>query len=185
MRIFASNYGMSASKLEKFSVKKPIVLLGMMGAGKTSVGKTLADLVSIPFYDSDAEIESATGLGIPQIFAERGEPAFRSLERETVMRLLNECTCVLSLGGGAFINAETRAEIKKKAVSVWLKVDRSVLLRRVSHQGNRPLLQGNAKENLERLLSEREPIYAQADVTVVCDDSPILENARRILAALS
>ncbi|MDD4617175.1 MAG: shikimate kinase [Alphaproteobacteria bacterium] len=177
---------MSTSNLENFSLKKSIALLGMMGAGKTSVGRALANIVSIPFYDSDAEIEKAMGLSIPRIFAERGEPEFRRIERETVAHLLDERLCVLSLGGGAFIDAQTREEIRKKAISIWLKVDRDILLKRVMYQGNRPLLAGNnPKEKLDLILRQREPIYAQADVTVLLDDAPVYENAHKILAALS
>jgi shikimate kinase len=171
--------------LENFSLKQPIALLGMMGAGKTSVGRALADLLSIPFFDSDREIEASTGSSVSEIFATRGEPEFRRLELQTVARLLNGGACVLSLGGGAFMAAETREAIKANAISVWLQVDRELLFQRLQHDTTRPLLKGgDAKQKLERLLSEREPVYATADLVIPCDGRPVAENARHVLDAI-
>ncbi|MDD3371916.1 MAG: shikimate kinase [Alphaproteobacteria bacterium] len=176
---------MSASKLGKKSIGRPIVLLGMMGAGKTSVGQALAGLLSVPFFDSDTEIEAAAGCSVSQIFADYGETEFRRLEKQVIARLLDGGPCVLSLGGGAFMTEETKARVKEKALSVWLKVDRKILLERVTRNDSRPLLRGSdQKEKLERLLTEREPVYAQADLTVSCDDRPVPENAQTLLAAI-
>jgi shikimate kinase len=175
---------MNKSILEKFSPKRPIVLIGMMGAGKTSVGRALANLMSVPFFDSDAEIESAAGCSVAQIFSDYGEAEFRRMEREVTARLLERDSCLLSLGGGAFMDEQTRARIKQKAFSVWLRVEPEILLKRVLRHGNRPLLKGAPKQKLEQLLSEREPIYAGADLVAFCDDRPVGENARQIMLAI-
>lgn len=186
MAIFvAGNYGMNKSKDEKFSLTRAVALIGMMGAGKTSVGRALAELVGAPFYDADVEIEAAAGCSIPDIFARYGEAEFRRLERQVVGRLLGASCCVLSLGGGAFMDAQTRARIQDNALSLWIKVEPAVLLQRVSRNANRPLLQGgDVREKLTRLLAERGPVYAQADLTVCCPDAPVFENARRLRDAL-
>ena len=157
----------------------------MMGAGKSSVGRALAALLSVPYADADAEIESAARCSVAQIFADYGEAEFRRMERQVIARLLNAGMCVLSLGGGAFIDSETRARVKEKALSVWIKVDRTLLLTRVLRYGNRPLLKdGDPKEKLEKILNEREPIYAEADLTILCDDRPVAHNARQIAEAV-
>jgi shikimate kinase len=181
----AADYGMKRSILNTFSLTKPVVLIGMMGAGKTSVGRALADLLSVPFFDSDAEIEAAAGCSVAQIFADYGEDEFRRLERQVTIRLLGGDVCVLSLGGGAFVDDETRERVKKTAFSVWIKVDRDILLKRVAHHGHRPLLKGGSpKERLEKILAERESVYAEADLTVFCDDRPVLQNAYTIMTAI-
>jgi len=180
-----ANYGMNKSKVKKISLSRPIALIGMMGAGKTSTGRVLAELLDIPFYDSDAEIVALAGCSIDRIFSERGEAEFRRMERATIGRLLDRSACVLSLGGGAFMNAQTRDEIKKKAFSVWLKVNKDTLFKRIKKSGLRPLLKcDNPQKKFEQLLSEREPIYAEADLAVLCDDRPILENAQQIMVAI-
>ena len=176
---------MNKSILEKISSQHPIVLIGMMGAGKTSIGRALADLMSVPFFDSDAEIESAAGCSVAQIFSDYGEAEFRRMEQEVTARLLERDSCLLSLGGGAFMDEQTRARIKQRAFSVWLRVEPEILLKRVLRHGNRPLLKGDApKQKLEQLLSEREPIYAGADLIAFCDDRPVGENARQIMLAI-
>jgi len=148
--------------------RRSIVLVGMMGVGKSSVGRRLAGRLSIPFVDADAEIEKAAGMSIADIFARNGEPYFRSGEARVIARLLESGPQVLATGGGAFMNANTRALIKVKGISIWLHAEFDVLLRRTSkRRGDRPLLQtDDPAETLRRLLAEREPTYAQADLTV-------------------
>ena len=176
---------MSKSNPENFSLSRPLVLIGMMGAGKTSVGRALADLLDIPFFDADTEIEAAARCSVAQIFADYGEAEFRRMEQQVIARLLQGGMCVLSVGGGAFMNEQTRARIKELALSLWLKVDREILLKRVLRNGNRPLLKGdNPKEKFERILNEREPVYALADLTVLCDDRPVMQTAKRVHEAL-
>jgi shikimate kinase len=151
---------------------RSIVLIGMMGVGKSSIGRRLAGRLGIPFVDADAEIEKAAGMSIADIFAHRGEADFRSGEARVIARLLEGGPQVLAAGGGAFMNAATREAIRAKGVSIWLKADLDVLLRRISKRRNeRPLLQtGDPEETLRALLIEREPIYAQADLTVYSRD---------------
>lgn len=147
--------------------RRPIVLVGMMGAGKTSIGKRLATALGLPFCDADAEIERAANATIPEIFERHGEAFFRDGERRVIVRLLSEGPRVLATGGGAYMNPETRAAIQKQAISVWLNADFEVLLARVRRRSNRPLLQGPDPEGtLRRLIAERYPIYAQADIHV-------------------
>jgi shikimate kinase len=148
--------------------QRSIVLVGMMGVGKSSVGRRLTARLSIPFVDADAEIEKAADMSIADIFARHGEAYFRRGEARVIARLLEGGPQVLAAGGGAFMNADTRALIKAKAVSIWLHAEFDVLLRRTSKRRNeRPLLQtADPAETLRQLLIEREPIYAQADLTV-------------------
>lgn len=151
----------------------PIVLVGLMGAGKTSVGKRLAVRVAVPFRDADEEIEKAAGCSIKDIFALYGEPAFRDGERKVIARLLSEGPQVLATGGGAYMDAETRACVRARAVSVWLKADVEELYRRVCRHTHRPLLnQGDPRETLQRLMNVRYPIYAEADVHVETGSEP-------------
>jgi shikimate kinase len=164
---------------------KTLVLVGMMGAGKTSVGKRLAGVLSVPFKDADAEIEIAAGCTINEIFERYGEPAFRAGEGKVIARLLSEPPHVLATGGGAFMDTETRARIKEKAISIWLKAHVDLLMERVMRKDTRPLLRNtDSRAALERLLAEREPIYSQADITVESDDGPHDVVVRRILSAL-
>jgi len=177
-----ANYGMNKSKAEVFSFDRPIVLIGMMGAGKTSIGRALAELTGLGYKDSDAEIEIAAGCRVSDIFERYGESEFRRMERKVIERLLYGGACVLSLGGGAFINDETRQKVKEKAISIWIRVDRELLFGRVTRHGDRPLLKGgDAREKLWSILDAREPIYAQADLVVDCDDSPVAQNAKHVL----
>ena len=147
---------------------RSIVLVGMMGVGKSSIGRRLATRLGIPFVDADTEVEKAAGMSITDIFAHRGEADFRSGEARVIARLLDGGPQVLAAGGGAFMNEGTREAICGKGVSVWLKADLDVLLRRISKRRNeRPLLQtGDPEATLRALLIEREPTYAQADLTV-------------------
>ncbi|HEY4031471.1 MAG TPA: shikimate kinase [Caulobacteraceae bacterium] len=165
---------------------RTLVLVGMMGAGKSSVGKRLAQALDLPFKDADEEIECAAGLSIPDIFSLRGEAEFREGERRVIARLLDEPVHVLATGGGAFVNAETRALVKQKgAVSIWLKADPEVLARRVGRKDNRPLLRGkDPRVALAELLAVREPAYSQADFTIESNDGPHQHTVDAILAAL-
>lgn len=153
--------------------ERPIALVGMMGAGKTTVGRRLATRLQRHFIDSDAEIEKAAGMSITDIFASHGEADFRAGETRVIARILKEPGLVLGTGGGAFINEDTRALIKSEAVTVWLKADFELLFTRVSRKSNRPLLQTeNPRETLKKLIEDRSPIYAEADVTVISRDVP-------------
>jgi len=164
---------------------KTLVLVGMMGAGKTSVGRRLANGLGVPFRDADAEIELAAGCTINEIFERFGEPAFRDGERKVIARLLLEAPHVLATGGGAFIDPETRARVKQDAVSIWLRARLDLLVERVLRKETRPLLRNtDSRATLERLLKEREPVYAQADIIIESDEGPHEAVVKRILAAL-
>lgn len=164
---------------------RPIVLVGMMGAGKTTVGRRLAVRLGRQFIDSDEEIEKAAGMSIEDIFAARGEADFRAGEVRVIARLLKEPDIVLGTGGGAFVNPETRAMVKQTAVSVWIKADFELLFARVSRRSNRPLLKtANPRETLMKLIEARYPIYAEADVTVVSRDVPQDQVASDVLDAV-
>ncbi len=165
--------------------KRTIALVGLMGAGKSSIGRRLANALNLPFVDADEEVEKAAGRSIPDIFEELGEAAFRDGERRVIARLLDDPPHVLATGGGAFMNPATRELIKQKAVSVWLKADMEVLLRRVERRNDRPLLRdGDPREVLERLAGERYPIYALADVTVESGEAAHQATVDAILQAL-
>jgi len=151
---------------------KTIVLVGLMGVGKSSVGRRLAAALDLPFRDADNEVEAAAGRSIPEIFAEMGEPAFRDGERRVIARLLDEPAHVLATGGGAFVNAETRALIKSKAVAVWLKADLELLARRVGRKEGRPLLKGRDPMAVLREHAQlRYPAYGEAHLTVETGDT--------------
>ena len=153
--------------------RRSIVLVGMMGAGKSSVGRRLAQHIDLPFLDADAEIETAAGMTIPEIFETHGEAYFRAGEARVLARLLDDGPRVLATGGGAWMNADTRARIKATAVSVWLKAEVDVLLRRVRKRGGRPLLASPDPEaTLRALVAARYPTYGLADLTVVSRDAP-------------
>jgi shikimate kinase len=166
-------------------LEKTLVLVGMMGAGKTSVGRRLASTLGVPFRDADVEIEAAAGCTINEIFERFGEPAFRSGERKVIARLLSDPPHVLAAGGGAFIDAETRERIRERGVSIWLRAPLDLLIQRVLRKDTRPLLRNtDSRATLERLLRDREPIYAQADIVVESDEGPHDVVVRRIVAAL-
>ena len=147
---------------------RSIVFVGMMGSGKTAIGKLVASSLDLPFFGSDHEIVAAANLDIPEIFERHGEPYFRAGEERVIQRLLAEGPAVISLGGGAFISQQTRNEIKQKAISVWLTADLDLLLARVMRRpGTRPLLQtADPRSTLSALKEKREPIYALADLHV-------------------
>jgi shikimate kinase len=165
---------------------RPVVLIGLMGAGKSSVGARLADILGVEFRDSDAEIEAAAAMTVPEIFERYGEPHFRDGERRVIARLLAGRPLVLATGGGAFMNAETRALIRRVAVSVWLRASLDLLIARTAGRTHRPLLnRGDPREVLAGLIAERYPVYAEAAVTVESQPGLTHEQmAHRIVAAL-
>ena len=164
---------------------RTIVLIGLMGAGKSCVGRKLAARIGRPFLDADAEIEQAAGCSISEIFARMGEAAFREGERRVMARLLDGQPVVLASGGGAFIDPDTRRLIADKAVSVWLRADLDLLVKRTAGRDHRPLLkQGDPREILQGLIDTRYPIYAQADLIVDTLDQPADITVDRVLAAL-
>lgn len=144
-----------------------VVLVGLMGAGKSCIGRRLAQRLNVPFVDADAEIEQAAGCSIAEIFEKYGEPAFRDGERRVMSRLLQGPPTILAAGGGAFMDPETRLLIREHAVSVWLRADLDTLAARTKGRGHRPLLNsGDARETLAKLMEVRYPVYAEADITV-------------------
>ena len=152
---------------------RSIVMVGLMGCGKSAVGRRLAARLGLPFVDADEEIEKAAGQTIADIFAEHGEPYFREGERKVLARLMRSGPQVLATGGGAFMNAETRAAIAERGVSVWLRAELPLLLRRVAKRNNRPLLKdGDPEVVMQKLMDARYPVYAQADITVESRDVP-------------
>jgi shikimate kinase len=146
---------------------RSIVMVGLMGCGKSSVGRRLASRLELNFVDADDEIEASAGKTIPEIFADHGEAYFRDGERKVIRRLLEGGPRVLATGGGAYMNAETRANIKRVAISVWLKAELPVLMRRVMKRDNRPLIKaGNPEEIMRNLMQVRYPVYAEADIVI-------------------
>jgi shikimate kinase len=173
-------------RLNASDLDRPIVMVGMMGAGKSAIGRRLAHRLGVPFVDADAEIESAAGATIAEIFEKHGEAAFRDGERRVIARLLEGPIGVLATGGGAFMDAETRARIRSRAVTVWLKADLDTLVERVSRRGHRPLLKnGDPREILARLISLRDPVYAEADITVETGHAPAAATVDRVIEALA
>ena len=165
---------------------KSVVLVGLMGAGKTCIGKRLARKLGMDFVDADEEIEEAADRTVSEIFAEFGEQAFRDGERRVIARLLSERPRVIATGGGAFMDAETRANARRSGVSVWLKADIDVLLQRVSRRNNRPLLEGGDKRRkLEELIVLRYPTYSEADLTVDTGNESPDSTVKKVCDALS
>jgi len=164
---------------------RSVVLIGLMGAGKTSIGRRLAARLGLPFRDADAEIELAAGRTIPELFARFGEPEFRDGERRVIRRLLAGDPIVLATGGGAFMDRTTRAAVRESSVSVWLRCKLPTLVRRVSSRSNRPLLaNGDPAEILAGLMEQRHPVYAEADMVIDCGDEPPDMTTGRVMAAL-
>jgi shikimate kinase len=165
---------------------RSVVLVGMMGAGKSSIGRRMALRLGIPFVDADAEIEKAAGMTITDIFATRGEPDFRAGEARVIARLLDGGPQVLATGGGAFMNPDTRALIADKGISVWLKAEFDVLMRRIRRRHDRPLLKtDDPAGTLRQLMSDRYPVYAQADVTINSREVPHDRIVEEIMDALA
>ena len=150
---------------------RSIVLVGMMGAGKSTIGRRLSARLGMPFLDADTEIEAAAGMSIPDIFETHGEPHFRDGEARVIARLLDGGPVVLATGGGAFMREETRNRIAEKAVSIWLKADADVIMKRVKRRADRPLLQtADPAATIGRLIEERHPVYELADITIASRD---------------
>jgi len=165
--------------------KRLIVLVGMMGAGKSTIGRRLAARLNLPFVDADTEIEVAAGMTIPEIFEMHGEPHFRDGEARVIARLLDGGPAVLATGGGSFMREETRRRIAEKAVSIWLKADPDIIMRRVRRRADRPLLQtADPVATINRLLGEREPVYQHADLTIGSRDVPHDKIVEECIAAL-
>ncbi len=164
---------------------RPIVFVGLMGAGKTAIGRRVAAELGVPFNDSDHEIESASRMTIPELFERYGEPEFRALEQRVIVRLLTGGTRILATGGGAYMNDETRRAIADHALSVWLKADLDTLMGRVARKQNRPLLKtGNPRATMETLMATRYPVYANADIVVRTRDEKREVIADEVIAAI-
>lgn len=152
---------------------RSLVLVGMMGAGKSSIGRKLAQRLNLPFVDADSEIESAAGMSISEIFAKHGESYFRAGEARVIARLLDGGPQVLATGGGAFMHPQSREAIRAKGISIWLKADFDVLMKRIRRRNDRPMLKtDDPGETLRRLMRERDPVYGEADVIVNSRDVP-------------
>ena len=165
---------------------RSIVMVGLMGAGKTSIGRRLAQKLHVPFVDSDVEIEKAANETIVEIFARDGEAGFRAGERRVIARLLDGPVQVLATGGGAFMDLSTRARIRERGLSVWLRADLETLLERTSRRPHRPLLnQGDPRETLKRLIETRYPVYAEADITVDSLAGPAEATVHKLMEALA
>ncbi|MEM9765325.1 MAG: shikimate kinase [Pseudomonadota bacterium] len=163
-----------------------MVLVGLMGAGKSTTGRRLANRLGVPFADADDEIEEAAGMSIADIFEVYGEAEFREGERKVMARLLDSGPSVLATGGGAFMNDATRALVKEQGTSVWLRADLETHVRRTALRNTRPILQrGNPKEILRKLMADRDPVYAQADLIVESRDGPHADTVGGILRALA
>jgi len=176
----------TTAQAQGFAPRRTIVLVGLMGAGKTKIGRRLATRLNLPFFDSDIEIEAAAGETIEEIFRNRGEGVFRDGERRVIARLLTQPIHVLATGGGAFMDPATRALIYRRGVSVWLRADLDVLAARVARRNNRPLLQQrDARTVLAELIERRHPIYAEADVTIDSGEGPLELTTARVIAALA
>lgn len=175
-----------AARPRRFKPQRTIVLVGLMGAGKTKVGRRLAARLNLPFFDSDSEIEAAAGETIEEIFRNRGEAMFRDGERRVIARLLSQPAHVLATGGGAFMDPATQEAIARRGVSVWLRADLDVLLARVSRRNNRPLLQErDPRAVLAALIDRRSPTYATADLVVDSGKGPAEQTVTRVIAALA
>lgn len=187
MKQTASNFTAINPSQLSFRPPKTIVLVGLMGAGKTSIGRRLAKRLEVDFFDSDHEVELAAGCPIKDIFNVYGEDAFRNGECRVISRLLDQTVHVLATGGGSFMNENSRNAIKEKAISVWLKADLDTLVARVSRRTDRPFLEdaANHRETLEQLINERYPLYSQADVIVETLDEPTNTTVDRVILALA
>jgi shikimate kinase len=175
-----------ALALRRFVPCRSVVLVGLMGAGKTKIGRRLAVRLGLPFFDSDQEIEAAAGETIPEIFANRGERTFRDGERRVIGRLLAQPVHILATGGGAFMDPATRAAIRRRGVSLWLRADLDVLVQRVSRRTDRPLLNaGDPREILAQLIDRRHPVYGEADLVIDSGDGSAEATVSRAIAALA
>src|SRR5882757_8344490 len=167
------------------SLPRTVALVGLMGAGKSAIGKRLAVRLGLPFVDADTEIERAAGCSIAEFFERHGEAAFRAGERRVIARLLDDPVHILSTGGGAYIDPETRALMRGKALTVWLRAELNVLYDRVRKRSHRPLLrQGDPREILAGLMTKRHPIYAEADIIVDSTAQPVDRTTDEVIAAV-
>ena len=165
-----------------FELKKTVALVGMMGSGKSAIGKIVSSVLDIPFRDADVEIERAAKLSIPEIFERHGEEFFRDKEDQVIKRLLNEKCCILATGGGAFMNEKIRASIKEQGVSVWLNADLETLWNRVKHKRSRPLLRtNNPRETLANIHTDRFKTYSLADIIIDSHDKSSLEEMAKLV----
>ncbi len=168
------------------SSSENIVLVGLMGAGKSCVGRRLAERLGLPFLDSDVEVEKAAGCSVTDIFDVYGEPAFRDCEQRVIQRLLDDGPAVIATGGGAFMNDQTRAAIRDKAISVWLRADPETLFQRTKRNKDRPLLKNeDPLGTLKSLASVRYPVYGEARVVIDTDDESLDGTVHQVIAALS
>lgn len=174
-----------AAKVRAALGARSVVLVGMPGCGKSAIGRRLANRLELPFVDADDEIELAAGKAITDIFKEHGEPYFRDGERKVIARILNSGSRVLATGGGAFMSGETRDNIRNRAISVWLKAELALLLRRVLKRNNRPLLERDPEGVMRALVETRYPVYATADITVESRDLPHDVMVYEIIEALA
>ncbi len=174
-----------SANAEPWPPARTIALVGLMGAGKTTVGRRLAERLDVPFTDADDEIAAAAGRTITEIFEEFGEAQFRDGERRVIERLLDGPPGVLATGGGAFMDPRTRALLKERAISVWLRADLEVLMRRVSRRDTRPLLRvADPRARMRALMAERHPVYAEADIVVDSGDGPKADTVEAIVQAI-
>jgi shikimate kinase len=184
----ASPAGASASQEAEIAAAlgtRSLVLVGMMGAGKSTIGRRLSVRLRLPFLDADTEIEAAAAMSIPDIFETHGEPHFRDGEARVIARLLDNGPAVIATGGGAFMREETRRRIQEKAVSIWLKADADIIMKRVKRRADRPLLQtADPAATIGRLIEEREPVYRHADITIWSRDVPHEKIVEECIAAL-
>mgnify|MGYP002877149284 CR=1 FL=1 len=169
-----------------FELKKTVALVGMMGSGKSAIGKVVSSIIDVPFVDADVEIEKAAKLSIPEIFERHGEKFFRDRENQVIKRLLKQRPCILATGGGAFVNEKIRISIKQHGVSVWLNADLETLWKRVKHKKTRPLLRtDNPKETLANIYKERIETYSLADVIIESRGTSSLDKmANRVINSL-
>jgi shikimate kinase len=172
--------------LQPLRVAKTVVFVGLMGVGKTCIGRRLSHRLDLPFVDADREIEEAAGCTIPDIFERHGETYFREGERRVILRLLDNPPHVLSTGGGAILDPQTRARIRERAISIWLRADLELMMKRVSRRNDRPLLQvADPRARLQELMAERYPLYGEADITVDSVDGPPEVTLERTMSALA
>lgn len=166
-------------------ITRPVVLVGLMGVGKSTVGRKIARMLSRDFVDADDAIAEAAQLSIPEIFAQFGEPYFRDGERRVIARLIEEGHAVIATGGGAFVDPSTRSLILEKGIAVWIDCDVGTLVERTARRNSRPLLQGgDPREILTRLAAEREPFYRQAPIRVISENGPHADTAHAIIKAI-
>lgn len=185
-RIDATIAGRKLAEIRHFVPSRTVVLVGLMGAGKSKIGRRLAARLGLPFFDSDPEIEAAAGESIEEIFANRGERIFREGERRVIARLLAQPVHVLATGGGAFMDPTTRALIARRGISLWLRADLDVLVARVMRRSDRPLLkQGDPRMILAELIERRHPVYAEADLVVDSGEGSPEATVTRAIAALA